>query len=452
MESRPELLVVDDDTVTCDLLREVLEKEGYSVTTATSGTRALDLAGSRKFELVISDIKMAGMTGIELLKKLKENSPDMPVILITAFGSIETALDAIKSGAADYISKPFRLDEVRSVVGRNLARADRRGDLPAAPAVTAGRYDLGSIIGRSRVMLEVYKTLARVAGTKSTVLITGDSGTGKELIARAIHTNSPRNPARFFPINCSSIPETLLESELFGHVKGAFTGAIASKKGIFEEADGGTCFLDEIGDMSITMQAKLLRFLQDGEVRKVGGSDLIKTDVRIIAATNKDLEKSVKEEKFREDLFYRLNVVRIHLPPLRERREDIPVLIEFFINRHRGQGGNRITSIAPEAVEALGRYNWPGNVRELEHLVELLVATSNKSFVLLEDIPLKYRSEASMRGDTAKSHKTLEEIEREHIEKVLRDLKWNRNKASQALGIDRKTLYRKLDYYKIKAP
>jgi two-component system response regulator AtoC len=363
--------------------------------------------------------------------------------MMTAFGSIETAIGAIKEGAYDYVSKPFKLDEIKLTIRRALEqkRLVEENQLYRQELIT--KYKLENIVGRSSGMLQVYKTIARVADSRSTVLITGESGTGKELIARAIHFNSSRAAKPFVAVDCGALAETLLESELFGHVRGAFTGAVVNKKGLFEEADGGTCFLDEIGDISAAMQAKLLRVLQEHEIKKVGGTDTIKIDVRIVAATNKNLEELVEEKKFREDLFYRLNVVTIHLPPLRERAEDIPLLADHFLRKYMGENKKNVSQISPEAMEFLLTYGWPGNVRELENVIERSVTLSHRSVILPDDLPRRIRAEK--KGDLAQtlpSHLPLAELEKIYIQKILEEAGGKKKKAADILGIDRRTLYR----------
>jgi two-component system response regulator AtoC len=438
------VLVVDDDVITCNLLEEVLSKEGYLVDKALSGQEAIQKGETQLFDVVLSDIRMAEVDGMAVLKAFKQKSPDTIVIMMTAFGSIETAIQAIKEGAFDYVSKPFKLDEIKLTIQRALEQRElfKENILYRQELIT--KYKLENIVGRSPQMLKIYKTIARVADTKSTVLITGESGTGKELIARAIHYNSSRASRPFIAIDCSSLAENLLESELFGHVRGAFTGAIANKRGLFEEANNGTCFLDEIGDISLAMQAKLLRVLQEHEIKRVGGTDTIKIDVRIIAATNKNLEELVAEKKFREDLFYRLNVVTIHLPPLRERPEDIELLAEHFLNKFATENNKPVPHLSKEALELLKRYNWPGNVRELENVIERAVTLAQRPLILPEDLPRRIRQEESSPSSVGflPSKIPLSELEKIYIKKVLEETGGNKKKAAEILGIDRRTLYR----------
>jgi two-component system, NtrC family, response regulator AtoC len=362
---------------------------------------------------------------------------------MTAFGSIETAIRAIKEGAYDYVSKPFKLDEIKLTIQRALGQKRLLEENIHYRQELITKYKLENIVGRSTQMLQVYKTIARVAEGRSTVLLMGESGTGKELIARAIHFNSPRGPRPFVAVDCSSLAETLLESELFGHVRGAFTGAVTAKKGLFEEADSGTCFLDEIGDISPAMQAKLLRVLQEHEIKRVGDTETIKIDVRIVAATNKNLEGLVAEKKFREDLFYRLNVVSIHLPSLRERPEDIPLLADHFLSKFAAQNNKPASRISPEAMDILIRYGWPGNVRELENVIERTVTLSSANLILPEDLPRRLQLEpAQMDLKSLPSRIPLSELEKLYIQKVLEETGGNKKRAADILGIDRRTLYR----------
>jgi DNA-binding NtrC family response regulator len=359
------ILIADDDEVSCQLFAELLEKDGYEVNRAQTGEEALERLNDEAHDLLIIDVRMPGMTGLEVTRQVHGKQPALPIIVMTAFGSIETAIEAIHEGAFDFVSKPMNLEELKKTVSRALAQRKLHETAGKNGEESKGPEELGTIVGRSPVMVEVYKTVARVAPTKSTVLILGESGTGKELIAQAIHQHSPRASRPFIAVDCGALTETLLESELFGHARGAFTGAVADKKGVFEEADGGTCFLDEIGDISPGMQAKLLRVLQEHEVRRVGGKDWLKVDVRVVAATNRNLAELVKKGTFRQDLYYRLDVVAIHLPPLRERVEDIPLLARYFLNHYSQESGKPVSAVSDKAMELLCAYSWPGNIRQL---------------------------------------------------------------------------------------
>jgi two-component system response regulator AtoC len=443
MSLQVRVLVVDDDEVTCNLLEEVLSKEGYAVDRALNGQEAIDKGEGEPYDVVLTDIKMAGLDGMAVLRAYRQKSPETIIIMMTAFGSIETAIRAIKEGAYDYVSKPFKLEEIKLTIHRALEQNRLLQENLFYRQELITKYKLENIVGRSPQMLQVYKTIARVADSRSTILITGESGTGKELVARAIHFNSQRAPKHFVAVDCGSLAETLLESELFGHVRGAFTGAIANKRGLFEEADGGTCFLDEVGDISLTMQAKLLRVLQEHEIKRVGGTETIKVDVRIVAATNKNLEQLVAEKKFREDLFYRLHVVSIHLPSLRERPEDIPLLADHFLRKYAADNEKPASQISQETLDLLSGYRWPGNVRELENVIERAVTLSHHSVILPEDLPRRLRTQPpeAITG-LLPSQIPLSELEKRYIQKVLEETGGNKKKAADILGIDRRTLYR----------
>jgi DNA-binding NtrC family response regulator len=440
------LLVVDDDPVTLNLLKEVLLKEGYEVATALGGEEAITQGMDNFFDIIITDVRMRDKDGMEVLRSFKKTSPETTVIMITAFGSIETAIEAIREGAFDYISKPFKLEEIKFTVKRALEQRKLIQENKLYRQELLDKYQFKNVIGRTPQMLQVYKTIAKVANTKSTVLLYGERGTGKELIARSIHYNSYRNNRPFIPVDCASLVETLMESELFGHVRGAFTGAHSTKRGLFEEAEGGTLFLDEVSNLSLSMQTKLLRFLQEHEIKRVGGTESIKLDVRMIAATNQSLEPLVKKEKFREDLFDRLNVVSIILPPLRERKEDIPLLANYFLQKFSEENHKNISYISPEVLEILTQYLWPGNVRELEHTIERAVIFSTHPIILPEDLPRKMfeeikRTEIQLPEELL----SLKEVEKRYILKVLQETGGNKKKAAEILGIDRTTLYRILE-------
>jgi len=440
------LLVVDDDPVTLDLLKEVFSKEGYRVETALSGEEAIKQGMDTFFDLIITDVRMGEKDGMEVLRSFKKISPETTVIMITAFGSIETAIEAIREGAFDYISKPFKLDEIKFTIRRALEQRRLVQENKFYRQELLDKYQFENVIGRTPQMFQVYKTIAKVADTKSTVLLYGERGTGKELIARSIHYNSLRNNRPFIPVDCASIVETLIESELFGHVRGAFTGALSTKKGLFEEADGGTIFLDELSNLSLSMQTKLLRFLQEHEIKRVGGTESVRVDVRVIAATNQPLEPLIKNGKFREDLFDRLNVVSITLPPLRERKEDILLLANHFLQKFSEENHKNISHISPEALEILIQYAWPGNVRELEHTIERAVILTPHPIILPEDLPRKIFEEAKgAKMLFPEESLPLKEVEKRYVLKVLQETKGNKKKAAEILGIDRTTLYRILE-------
>jgi two-component system, NtrC family, response regulator AtoC len=436
------ILAVDDDAVACQLLVEILSDEGYRVESAAGGREAVEQLEKGFYDLIITDLKMPGWDGLEVLRRYREQSPETLVILVTAFGSMESAIEAMKAGAFNYVSKPFREDEIKIVVRRALDQRRLQRENVQYRREFTRTYGLDQIVGHSRAMTEVYKTVAMITGRNSTVLIQGESGTGKELIARAIHYNGPRAEKSFVVVNCAALPEPLLESEMFGHVRGAFTGAVASKKGLFEEAEGGTLFLDEIGEMSLSLQAKLLRALQEREVRRVGANDPIRVDVRIIAATNQPLDLRVKEGRFREDLLYRFRVVTITLPPLRERREDIPLLADYFLKYHTDEAKKEGLSFSPQAIEVMTRYGWPGNVRELQHAIEQAVVLTTGRIIVPEDLPQSIRSNPAAETELPPfPFMSLEELQRRYLARVLREIP-NRTEVAKILGIDRRTLYR----------
>jgi two-component system response regulator AtoC len=453
------LLVVDDDAVTRDLIREVFEKEGFDISTAASGEEALEALAKTSFPLVLSDIRMLGIDGIELLARVRKKSPETFVILMTGFGNLEGAVRAIQEGAYDYISKPFKIQELKALVFRANKQWKQLREAGAPAPSEPIRVEKRTLIGHSPMIVEVYKNLARAALSGSSVLIIGESGTGKELVARAIHENSPRKARRFLAINCGALTDTLLESELFGHAKGAFTGAVNEKKGLLEEANGGTLFLDEIGDVSPALQVKMLRFLQEGEFKPVGSNENRHSDLRIIAATHRNLDEMIKAGKFREDLFYRLKVIEIQLPPLRDRLEDLPELVNHFLARYSEGSGKRISHVSPEATELLAKHSWPGNIRELEHSIERAIAMSKSSVLFPEDFSgfvgegTAHAHSVTAAGNVPEGTPgrgvSLEELEKEHILRVLRETNYNKSKASAVLGIDRATLYRKAQRYGI---
>jgi len=442
-----QLLVIDDDAVTRELLTEVLQSEGYRVAACDSGPRALERAEHEHFDLAVTDVRMPEMDGIAVTRALKARDPAIQVIVMTAFGSVETAVEAIRHGAFDYVSKPMNLEEIKSTVRRALS--ERRLPDTRTNGDRAGDDTYGIVVGRSSAMVEVYKTVARVAPSRSTVLVEGESGTGKELIAAALHRHSGRAAARFVAVDCGSLTDTLLESELFGYVRGAFTGAVGEKKGLFEEASGGTIFLDEIGDIGAPMQAKLLRVLQEYEIKRVGGQEWVKVDVRVVAATNRNLEELVRGGSFREDLFYRLKVVTITLPPLRERREDIPLLAEHFLHRYADRNQKPISRITDDAMVLLMDYPWPGNIRELEHCIERAVALASGTVLTPEDLAPELRS--TLEATLHRGSPTLEEVKRRYLEHVLGETGGNISRAATILGVDRRSLYRMLRRYGLRA-
>ena len=446
--SAAKILVIDDDAVARELLADALKKDGHEVESFSNGTDALVRGQQTLFDLVLTDIRMGTVDGLTVLREFKRFSPDTSIVLLTAFGSLEGAIEGIKQGAFDYLAKPFRKEEVKLVVQRALDHCKLVRENKRFRVELKEKEEWSPLVGSSPAMLDVYKLVARVSESRSTVLLQGESGTGKELIARAIHANSPRRDKPFIPVNCGALPDTLLESEMFGHEKGAFTGAVGLKAGLFEAATGGTLFLDEIGELGPALQVKLLRVMQDQEVRRVGGTTSVKVDVRIIAATNRDLEQLVKEDKFRDDLFYRLNVVRITLPSLVDRKEDIPMLAHHFLQKYVGGTPSGVRGFLPETMVRLKEYRWPGNVRELENAVERAVSLSHGPLVTPDDLPESIRTAASLEAKSVSASDgdevclTLEEVEKRHLVRVLKEMKGNKVKAAKILGIDRRTLYR----------
>ena len=440
MSEKSKLLIVDDEAIVRESLGKWFREEGYEVGIAESASQALTRMAESRWDLALVDIKMPGTDGIELQGRLREIDAEMLIIIMTGYASVETAVQALKNGAYDYVTKPFDPDDIANVVRNALAHRRAERENIRLRETVAEITHLPDLIGQSGAMKRVFEAIETVGPTEATVLISGASGTGKELVARAIHAASPR---RFHPlvvIHCGALTETLLESELFGHEKGAFTGAQYRKKGKFEIAEGGTVFLDEIGDISLKTQTDLLRVLQEHEITRVGGNQPIKVDFRCVAATNKNLEALVEEGKFRADLYYRLNVFRIEIPPLRDRHEDIPLLVDHFVRRFSQQMNKRITRVSPEAMALLQQYEWPGNVRELENAVERAMVVAEEPELREQNFSLKLcQQEATPR--------TLEEAERLHILKVLEDCGGNQTRAAEALDIDRVTLHNKLKKY-----
>ena len=454
------ILVVDDDRASCDLLREIFAAQGWESASAVSPDSALALAAREKFDLVVSDINLeSAQTGLDLLRELRAKCP---VILVTGFGTLDAAVEASREGAWDFISKPFKVDEVvataRRALERALATEDTDAVAEASPEKLSFRYERAGLTGRSPAMIELYKEIARVAPSRSTVLIAGESGTGKEMVARAIHKHSPRAARSFVAVNCGALTETLLESELFGYVRGAFTGAAADRKGLWEEAEGGTLFLDEVGETSAAMQVKLLRALQEGEIRRVGSTRPLIANARVVAATNRDLEKEVRAGRFREDLFYRLSVVTLQVPPLRERRSDIPLLAERFLRAaSENAGRSSRLNLSEDALNRLVAYDWPGNVRELESAVEYAALHVRGTEVAAEDLPPKLQTAdvrlAASRSPLASLYEdlpSLDELERRYLRHVLEATGGNRTRTAEILGIDRRTLYRMAERFELK--
>ena len=458
----PSILVVDDELSMREFLKILLEKEGYKVTTAPDASSVIDLIQNQNFDLVLSDIRMPGMGGLSLLEKIKEVDNSIPVIMITAYASPENAVVAMKSGAFDYITKPFKVDEITKIIKSAIAAtvAGKTGDI--SPLIDS----FEGIIGNSPEMLKIYNLISRIAPTPASILIYGESGTGKELVAQAIHNLSKVRHAPFVPITCSAIPESLLESELFGHVKGAFTGAVSNKMGLFELADGGSVFLDEIGELTPLIQTKLLRVLQERELKRVGATDTIKVNVRIIAATNRNLENEIIAGRFREDLFYRLAVVPLRIPPLRERKGDVPLLVNHFLKKYSDRMGKDVQEISSYAMQVLMEYDFPGNVRELENIIERGVALESSNIILPESLTLStYKKEGKPDGKSAEAFVSVQTeaelyskgldaimatLEKEMIEHAIAKTDNSKIQAAELLKISFRSLRYKVQKYDIK--
>jgi two-component system response regulator HydG len=453
MKEKPRILVVDDEESHRIMLRAVLRDEGYEVAEATDGAEAVKAVEQQPFDLILLDLRMTTMDGIEALAEVRKISPLVPVLIMTAYASVKTAVEALKAGAFEYLTKPLDTDELKILMEKALEFYHLRTENMALKERLGDRFDFSKIIGRSPKMKEVFETLSLVSPTDATVLILGESGTGKELVANSIHQNSKRSSQPFIKVSCAALPETLLESELFGHEKGAFTGAIARREGRFQLAHRGSLFLDEVGEMSPATQAKLLRVLQEKEFEPLGSPRTLKVDVRVIAATNKNLEREVKEGRFREDLFYRLNVVPISLPPLRERKEDIPVLAARFFAIYRDKNKKELRDLSGKALDLLTRYDWPGNIRELENCIERAVILARGEVIAPADLPPGIQALSSgdkeLAGLALPSGISLQEVEKTLILKTLEDTGGNRTRAAEILGINRRTLQNKLKEYGI---
>lgn len=444
MKRPARILIVDDEAIMRDSLNDWLMEDGYEPVAVEDGQKAIEIVRSQPFNVVLCDLKMPGMDGIETMQKIKEINKDLPVIIITAYATVNTAVESMKQGAYDYIVKPFDPEEVSHLIRKIISHQQLLQENILLRQELKRVYHFRDIVGKNYKMQEIFELIRTVADSDASVLILGESGTGKELIARAIHYSSRRAEKPFVSVSCSALPESLLESELFGYEKGAFTGAVRDKPGRFEEANQGTLFLDEVGEMKPETQLHLLRVLQEREIRRLGGTGVIKVDVRIIAATNKDLERAVKEGSFREDLYYRLNVVTIQLPPLREREDDIPLLAERFLMKYNIKNNKNLEGISPKAIALLVQYHWPGNVRELENVIERAVVITKHRVIQIEDLPPHIQSFQESKGIQPRK---LKEVEKEHIQHTLEENKWNISKASKVLGIDRSTLYKKIRQY-----
>jgi len=444
-------LIIDDDKSMCDMLATDLKRRGFEPLCAISAADALDLLTAQDFDVIVTDLNMRGISGIELCQRAVANRPDVPVIVITAFGSMETAVAAMRAGAYDFIAKPVDMDALEFALDRGIGHHRLRTEVRRLREVLAATQGCGDMIGSSAAMQRIYDLVERVAPTDASVLVAGESGTGKELVARALHKRSPRAQGPFVAINCAAMPDTLLESELFGHVKGAFTDARNARPGLFVQANGGTLFLDEIGELSLALQPKLLRALQERKVRPVGSDQEVPFDARILAATNRDLESAAVEHRFREDLYYRINVITIDVPPLRARGQDILLLAQHFVQHFASTFGKQVRGMSKPAAEKLLSYGWPGNVRELQNCVERAVALTRFEEILIEDLPTKVqnykRTHVVLDSGDPSELVPLDELERRYILRVLEALNGNKSLASQTLGLDRKTLYRKLQQY-----
>ncbi len=443
------VLIVDDDRAMCQLVQDVLSRNGYNVTAQLDAESALVSVDTSDFDVVITDIKLASTNGLELCRRVTEKRPDVPVVVFTAFGSMDTAVGAIRAGAYDYITKPVDLESLALTVRRAIAHRRLQQEVKELRRRVDEADQLDDLIGASAPMKNVYRMIQQLRDSDASVLITGESGTGKELVARALHRTSVRKDGPFVAINCAAVPQNLLESELFGHARGAFTDAKQSREGLFIQADNGTLFLDELGDMMLEMQSKLLRVLQERQVRPVGGNREIPFNTRILAATNRDLESEVELGEFRQDLYYRINVVRIHVPPLRSRGNDILLLAQHFIDAIRRRTGKEVAGISSDAAKKLLAYDWPGNVRELQNCVERAVALTRFEQIVVDDLPDKIRvyqsTELVIHGDDPEEFPTLEELERRYIRRVLEATRGNKTQASRILGMNRRTLYRRIE-------
>lgn len=457
MKSR--ILVVDDEESIREFLEIMLKKEGYEVSLAEDGAMAKDMLGKKSFDMVISDLQMPNMNGLELLKHVKDTTPDTVFMMITAFGTTETAVEAMKIGAYDYITKPFKIDEVRLNINNALRSRNLEVENRSLKKELVKEYSFQNVIGNAPVMHQIYDLIKRVSQAPTNILITGESGTGKEVVAKAIHFNGPLKDRPFITINCGAIPENLMESEMFGHKKGSFTGAVTDKAGLFEVADGGTLFLDEVGELPITIQVKLLRAIQERVIRRVGATEDMKVDVRIIAATNRNLEEMVQKGGFRQDLFYRLNVINIKTPPLRDRKEDIPILAQHFLKKYNEKLSKNIGGISIEAMEILKKYDYPGNVRELENMIERTVALEGGSTILPESLPPMVNTTSGRK--MASSHeievtdegvdldKVMGQIEKELLIKAIHTAGGVKKKAAKLLNITFRSMRYRVEKYNL---
>jgi two-component system response regulator HydG len=446
------VLVVDDDPSMCDMLVSDLGELGFEVTARTSARAALEALAPGEFAAVVTDLNMPDVNGLELCGRIVASQPDVPVIVVTAFGSIETAVAAIRAGAYDFVTKPLEVDALALALERAIQHQTLRREVKRLRQAVDESRRFGALLGTSPAMRRLYDLLDRIVDSNASVLITGETGTGKELVARALHERGRRRAGPFVAINCAALPEALLESELFGHVRGAFTDAHTTRKGLFVQASGGTVFLDEIGELPLALQPKLLRALQSRHVRPIGGSEEVPFDVRLITATNRDLEGAVEDERFREDLYFRINVIHAEMPPLRARGGDVLLLAQHFIERYAAQADKRVTGLGPACAERLLAYPWPGNVRELENCIERAIALTRGETIETDDLPEKIRgferSHVLVTSDDPSELPPLEEVERRYVLRVMEAVGDNKTLAARVLGVGRKTLYRKLEQYR----
>ncbi len=450
MQKKFHILIVDDDANHLKTLRTIIRTWNYEVSAADDGAKAVEMVKDKPYALILMDVRMTKMSGIEALKKIKQYNPAIPVLIMTAYSSVDSAVEALKSGAYDYLTKPLDFEVLKMTLERALEHAGLKAENRKLKQRQNSLYDAGEIIGKSSPMKRLMEMMAMIAPSEATVLITGESGTGKELIAKSIHNNSPRKDKPLVVINCAAISETLLESELFGHEKGAFTGAAARREGRFMQANKGTIFLDEIGETSKSMQTKLLRVIQEREIQRVGGDDTLKVDVRILAATNRNLEKEVKKGSFREDLYYRINVVTVNIPPLRERQDDIPLLAHHFLKKYSKKNNKVVRGFSPLAMDMLIKYSWPGNVRELENTIERAVILLPGEHITEKELPSNitgaYEQDGAISGRPI-INRSLQEIEKEAILATFETCEKNKSETARKLGINRKTLHKKLKEY-----
>jgi len=441
------ILVIDDDLEMCGLLSDVLKGEGFSVLAIGESLEASKVLKKEEFDVIVTDLKMKGLKGLDLLEVAKKTAPLTPVIIITAFGTIESAIKAMKMGAYDYITKPFQMDEIVLTVKKALENRLLKKEVVRLKKEVESRYHFHQLIGKSPSMQKIYDLIQRISDSSGNVLITGESGTGKELVAKAIHYNGVRKEGPFVPVNCAAIPETLLESELFGYKKGAFTDAKTDKKGLIFGATDGTLFLDEITEMSSMLQAKLLRVIEERSVRPLGDTNFYPIDIRIISASNRDIRSLIREGKFREDLYYRLKVIDIELPPLRERKEDIPLLVRHFTDKFSNETKKKISGVSEDALKQLINYSWPGNVRELENVIQRAITLTQSETILPDDLPSSMLKEIkeNVLDIGFREKYSIDQLEKEYIRKILIEVGGNKSKAAEILGLDRKTLYRKLE-------